>query len=80
MSDPDVVFLLGHDLSLAGASTQGDTRGKFFVRPPVMLEFDAKSPGKGITIRFGSAARRHHHGTFSVWDTAAGNAKRPCLR
>ncbi len=62
-----VFFLLGYDLSLAGASTQGYTRGKFFVRPSVMLEFDTESPGKGITIRFGSAAHSHHSVGYCSW-------------
>ena len=63
LNHPDVIKILGHDLSQLGMKA----RGTLHVLPPVAFKWDASRPGDGVLVSFGVVALLHHDERHYLW-------------
>ena len=64
LSHPDVVKVLGHDLSSYTSARDG--QGTLHVFSPVQIKWDASRPGT-LLISFGAVGLRHTDDKHYVW-------------
>jgi hypothetical protein len=64
LSHPDVVKVLGHDLSSYTSTRDG--QGTLHVFSPVQIKWDASRPGT-LLISFGAVGLRHTDDKHYVW-------------